>query len=83
MKKTDYRDVAVRALKTFLETAAAVFLAGLNGVDLFAAQKGFWGALVLSAGAAGVSAVWNGMIEPVISSMTGKAEFFASGDESD
>ena len=74
MKRVDWKDVAIRAVKTFTQTAAAAFLAGLDGVDLFAAQYSFWGALALSAGAAGVSAVWNGLIEPVIGPMLTKAE---------
>lgn len=73
MKAVDWKDVAIRAAKTFAETAAATFLAGLNGVDLFAAEQGFWSALALSAGAAGICAVWNGLIEPALAPMIRKA----------
>lgn len=74
MKRVDWKDVTIRAAKTFAQTAAAAFLAGMEGVDLFAAQYSFWGALALSASAAGVSAVWNGLIEPVIGPMLAKAD---------
>jgi hypothetical protein len=67
----DWKDVAIRAAKTFAETAVAVFVAGLNGIDLFATDSGFWAGLAISAGAAGVSAVWNGLIEPLIKPMIG------------
>lgn len=74
MKNVNWKDVAVRAAKTFIETAVAAFLAGINGVDLFTQGEGFWLALALSAASAGVSAVWNGMIEPVVRQMIGKSE---------
>lgn len=74
MKRVDWKDVAIRAAKTFMQTAAAAFVAGLEGVDMFAAEYSFWGALALSAGAAGVCAVWNGLIEPVIGPMLAKAD---------
>lgn len=67
----DWKDVAVRAAKTFIETAVAVFAAGLNGVDLFATEQGFWVGLAVSAGSAGISAVWNGLIEPLVKPMFG------------
>jgi len=66
MKHIDWKDVGVRAMKTFVQTAASVFIAGLGGVDLFAQKEGFWIGLLLSAGSAGISAVWNGLIEPMI-----------------
>lgn len=69
MKNINWKDVAVRAVKTFAETAVATFVAGMSGVDLFATEDGFWLALALSAGAAGVSAVWNGLVEPMIKPM--------------
>lgn len=66
MKNIDWKDVLVRAIKTFVETAVAAIVAGVGGVDVFATEEGFWIGLALSAGAAGVSAVWNGVVEPMI-----------------
>ena len=74
MVSVDYRDVAVRAFKTFMQTAVSVLIAEINGADLFEAGRGFWMGVVLSAGAAGVSAVWNGVIEPVMKRWTDKAD---------
>lgn len=62
----NWKDVAIRAIKTFVQTAVSTFIAGLSGIDLFAAEEGFWLALAISAGAAGISAVWNGLIEPAV-----------------
>lgn len=64
--KINWKDVAIRAIKTFIQTAVSVFVAGIGGVDVFAAEPGFWLGLGISAGAAGVSAVWNGLIEPMV-----------------
>ena len=62
----NWKDVAVRAFKTFVEAAVAFAGAELAGLDLFAIDKGMWYAVCLSAAAAGVSAIWNGMVEPAI-----------------
>lgn len=62
----NWKDVAVRAIKTFVEAFVAFVGAELAGMDLFAIDKGMWAAVGLSAAAAGISAVWNGMIEPVV-----------------
>lgn len=62
----NWKDVAVRSIKTFVETAVAFLLAELAGVEIFAADSSMWISLALSAGAAGVAAVWNGVIEPVL-----------------
>ena len=72
MKQIDWKDVAVRAVKTFAQTAVSAIAAGVGGVNLFEAGKGFWAGLLLSAGAAGASAVWNGLIEPAIRPYLGK-----------
>ena len=66
MKNANWKDVAVRAAKTFIEAFVAFVGAELAGMDLFAIEKGMWAAVGLSAAAAGISAVWNGMIEPVV-----------------
>lgn len=63
----DWKDVAVRAVKTFAQTAVSYLVTNLAGVDFFDGSLGetFWLGLVLSAGAAGASAVWNGIIQPL------------------
>lgn len=66
MKNVNWKDVAVRAAKTFAEAFIACVGAELAGMDIFAIDKGMWCAVGLSAAAAGISAVWNGMIEPVL-----------------
>ena len=62
----DWKDVLIRSVKTFAETAFTFLVAELAGVELFAADKSVWISLALSAGAAGCAAVWNGVIEPVL-----------------
>lgn len=66
MKNIDWKDVFVRAIKTFAEAAIAFVGAELAGMDIFAIDKGMWCAVGLSAAAAGISAVWNGMIYPLL-----------------
>lgn len=66
MKNVNWKDVAVRAVKTFAEAAIAFVGAELAGVDIFAADRNMWCAVGLSAAAAGISAVWNGVIEPML-----------------
>ena len=66
MKNVNWKDVAVRAVKTFIEAAVAFAGTELAGMDVFAIDKRVWCAVGISAAAAGVSAIWNGMIEPVI-----------------
>lgn len=63
----DWKDVVIRAVKTFLQTAVSYLIAALGGVD-FGSNLGrtFWIGLGLSAGAAGLSAVWNGVLQPII-----------------
>lgn len=67
MANINWRDVGIRAFKTFLQTAGAYLIANLTGVDFFSGEVGttFWVGLALSAGAAGLSAVWNGVIAPL------------------
>ena len=68
----NWKDVLIRSVKTFVETAVAFLVAELAGVEVFAADKGMWISLALSAGAAGVAAVWNGVIEPMLKLPVGK-----------
>lgn len=65
--RVDWKDVLIRAVKTFLQTAVSYLIAALGGVD-FGSSLGrtFWIGLGLSAGAAGLSAVWNGVLQPII-----------------
>lgn len=62
----NWKDVAVRAIKTFVEAFIACVGAEVAGMDLFAIGKEMWCAVGISAAAAGISAVWNGMIDPAI-----------------
>ena len=66
MRNIDWKDVAIRAFKTFAEAFVAFVGAELAGVNVFTVEKDVWLAVGLSAAAAGVSAVWNGMIEPAL-----------------
>ena len=66
MKNVNWKDVAVRALKTFAEAFVAFVMAEVSGAELFTMDRGMGIAVGISAAAAGVSAVWNGMIEPAV-----------------
>ena len=70
----NWKDVATRAIKTFVEAFIACAGAELAGMDIFAIDKGMWCAVGLSAAAAGISAVWNGMIEPALKPMLPEAK---------
>ena len=66
MKNIDWKDVGIRALKTFAQTAASYLITNLAGVNFFGSMSDtFWVGLALSAGAAGLSAAWNGIIAPI------------------
>ena len=69
MAKIDWKDVAIRAGKTFVQTALSYVIAAVSGVNFFEGDKSetFWVGLILSAGAAGLSAVWNGVLQPLFS----------------
>lgn len=69
MKNVNWKDVAIRAIKTFAEAFIAFLGAELAGVDVFAMEKDMWAAVGISAASAGISAVWNGMIEPALRPM--------------
>ena len=72
MKGLDWKDVGIRAVKTFLEAAAAFVMAEIAGAELFEIGGQMWYAIGISAAAAGISAVWNGVIEPLISPVIDK-----------
>ena len=64
------KDIAIRALKTFWQAAIAYLVASLGtGVDLFEgeATKG----LLIGALAAGISASWNGVVQPRLNKLKG------------
>lgn len=64
------KDVAIRALKTFWQAAVAYLVAVLStGVDLFSGDviKG----LLVGAFAAGLSAAWNGVVQPLLNKWKG------------
>lgn len=62
----NWKDVLIRAIKTFVEAFLAFMGAELAGMDIFALDKKVWCAVGLSAAAAGISAVWNGVVEPLL-----------------
>ena len=49
----DFKDLLIRAAKTFYQAFAAVFVLPLDALDLSA-----WETAITAAGAAGLSAVW-------------------------
>lgn len=72
MKNVNWKDVLIRSVKTFAETAMAFLLAELAGVELFSTGAEVWISVGLSAVAAGVAAVWNGVVEPLLQLPAGK-----------
>jgi hypothetical protein len=68
MKNVDWKDVLNRAGKTFAQAAMSCLIASLSGVNFTTGAKSdtFWIGLALSAMAAGLSAVWNGIVQPLI-----------------
>ena len=64
------KDIAIRALKTFWQSAIAYLVAALSaGVDLFEGEV--IGGLFIGALAAGISASWNGAVQPVLNKLKG------------
>ena len=64
------KDVARRAVKTFWQSAIAYLVASLSqGVDLFEGEV--IGGLLIGALAAGISASWNGAVQPVLNRLKG------------
>lgn len=64
--RINWKDVLIRAIKTFVEAFLAFVGAKLAGMDIFALDKDVWCAVGISAAAAGISAVWNGVVEPLL-----------------
>lgn len=64
------KDIAIRALKTFWQSAIAYLVAALStGVDLF--EGDMIGGLLIGALAAGISASWNGVVQPRLDKLKG------------
>lgn len=64
------KDIAIRALKTFWQAAIAYLVATLStGVDLF--EGDMVGGLIIGALAAGISASWNGVVQPLLDKCKG------------
>jgi hypothetical protein len=67
-----FKDVATRSLKTFWQSSIAYLIASLStqmaGVDVFdpQAMKNVLGGLLIGALAAGLSASWNGVVQPIL-----------------
>lgn len=68
MKNVDKKDVFERAVKTFIQAALSYLITALAGANFFDGNKTetFWIGLGISALAAGLSAMWNGVIQPLI-----------------
>ena len=64
------KDIAIRALKTFWQSAIAYLVAALStGVDLFEGEV--ISGLIIGALAAGISASWNGAVQPILNKYKG------------
>jgi hypothetical protein len=64
------KDIAIRALKTFWQSAIAYLVAALStGVDLFEGEV--ISGLIIGALAAGISASWNGVVQPRLNRLKG------------
>ena len=65
------KDVAVRLAKTFWQSAvaylSATFSTQMSGVDVFDLHdiQSVFGSLLIGALAAGLSATWNGVVQPM------------------
>ena len=71
------KDVAIRAFKTFWQSGiaylVATFSTQMGGVDVFdiEALKSVVGGLLIGALAAGISASWNGVMQPMLDKYKG------------
>lgn len=67
MSNVDWKDVLIRAGKTFLQTFLSCVVAGIAGVNFMVVDQtaNWWLSLALSAGAAAFSAAWNGILKPI------------------
>ena len=71
------KDIAIRSLKTFWQSSIAYLVATFStqmaGVDVFDldALKSVIGGLIIGALAAGLSASWNGVVQPKLDKYKG------------
>lgn len=74
------RDIATRAMKTFWQSAVAYLVATfstqMSGVDVFDLYdiQSVFGGLLVGALAAGLSASWNGVVQPILDKSKGVRE---------
>lgn len=74
------RDIATRAMKTFWQSAVAYLVATfstqMSGVDVFDLHdvQSVFGGLLIGALAAGLSAAWNGVVQPILDKSKGVRE---------
>lgn len=74
------RDIATRAMKTFWQSAVAYLVATfstqMSGVDVFDLHdvQSVFGGLLIGALAAGLSASWNGVVQPILDKSKGVRE---------
>lgn len=64
-QKAKIKDVLTRSIKTFVQTAAGCITAALAGVSV-TDMDAVIGSVAISAIAAGVCAVWNGVLSPLM-----------------
>ena len=71
------KDVAIRAMKTFWQSGVAYLVATfstqMSGVDVFDLHdvQSVFGGLLVGALAAGLSASWNGVVQPILEKYKG------------
>ena len=71
------KDIAIRAMKTFWQSAVAYLVATfstqMSGVDVFDIHdiQSVFGGLLIGALAAGLSASWNGVVQPILDKCKG------------
>lgn len=71
------KDVAIRAAKTFWQSGiaylVATFSTQMSGVDVFNIHdvQSVFGGLLIGALAAGLSASWNGVVQPILDKCKG------------
>lgn len=72
------KDIAVRSAKTFWQSAIAYLIATfstqMSGVDVFDLHdiQSVFGSLLIGALAAGLSATWNGVVQPILDKRGGE-----------